>query len=60
MFLTKMHLPRRTFLRSLGAAIALPLLDSDPDCSGSDGRHPQLARYRYGGRELQLRHLVSL
>lgn len=27
MFLTKMHLPRRTFLRSLGATIALPLLD---------------------------------
>ena len=27
MFLTRMHLPRRTFLRSLGATIALPLLD---------------------------------
>ena len=28
MFLTKKHLPRRTFLRGAGAAIALPLLDS--------------------------------
>lgn len=28
MIITKMHLPRRTFLRGLGASIALPLLDS--------------------------------
>ncbi len=28
MFLTKKHLPRRTFLRGLGVSIALPLLDS--------------------------------
>ena len=28
MFITKKHLPRRTFLRSVGATIALPLLDS--------------------------------
>ena len=28
MFLTKKHLPRRTFLRGIGATIALPLLDS--------------------------------
>ena len=27
MFITKMHLPRRTVLRGLGAALALPLLD---------------------------------
>src|SRR5262245_33219138 len=27
MIITKMHLPRRTFLRGLGAALALPLLD---------------------------------
>ncbi|HEX4276235.1 MAG TPA: DUF1552 domain-containing protein [Bryobacteraceae bacterium] len=27
-FITKKHLPRRTFLRSVGAAISLPLLDS--------------------------------
>ena len=28
MIITKMHLPRRTFLRGLGATLALPLLDS--------------------------------
>jgi hypothetical protein len=28
MFVTKKHLPRRTFLRGIGAAVALPLLDS--------------------------------
>lgn len=28
MFITKRHLPRRTFLRGLGATVALPLLDS--------------------------------
>ena len=27
-FITKKHLPRRTFLRGAGVAIALPLLDS--------------------------------
>ena len=27
MIITKLHLPRRTFLRGLGATIALPLLD---------------------------------
>jgi len=28
MFITKKHLPRRTFLRGMGTAIALPLLDA--------------------------------
>jgi len=28
MFITKKHLPRRTFLRGAGAMIALPLLDA--------------------------------
>lgn len=28
MFITKKHLPRRTFLRGIGATVALPLLDS--------------------------------
>jgi hypothetical protein len=28
MFITKKHLPRRTFLRGMGATIALPLLDA--------------------------------
>ena len=28
MFLTKKHIPRRTFLRGMGVTLALPLLDS--------------------------------
>ena len=28
MFITKKHLPRRTFLRGVGVTLALPLLDS--------------------------------
>ena len=28
MFISKMHIPRRTFLRGMGAAVALPLLDA--------------------------------
>ena len=28
MFITKKSLPRRTFLRGMGAAVALPLLDA--------------------------------
>ena len=28
MFITKMSLPRRTFLRGMGATVALPLLDA--------------------------------
>ncbi len=28
MFLTKKHIPRRTFLRGVGVSLALPLLDS--------------------------------
>ena len=28
MIITKKHLPRRTFLRGIGASVALPLLDS--------------------------------
>ena len=28
MFITKMALPRRTFLRGMGAVVALPLLDA--------------------------------
>jgi len=28
MFITKKHIPRRTFLRGAGATLALPLLDA--------------------------------
>ena len=41
MYVTKKHLPRRTVLRGLGAAIGLPLLgrdDSGGHRAGADGR----------------------
>jgi hypothetical protein len=39
MFITKMSLPRRTFLRGMGAAVALPLLDSmAPALSATEAR----------------------
>ena len=31
MFITKKSLPRRTFLRGVGASLALPLLDEDEE-----------------------------
>ena len=43
MFITKMALPRRTFLRGMGVTVALPLLDAMvPALSahGQDGREP--------------------
>ena len=36
--LTKKHLPRRTFLRGMGAAIALPMLDAMTPALGAIGR----------------------
>src|SRR4051812_32361718 len=47
MIVTKKHLPRRTFLRGAGAALALPLLDSmipafAPLGHASTGRVPRL------------------
>src|SRR5688500_580907 len=38
MLITKMSLPRRTFLRGLGAAVALPLLDSMVPALGAASR----------------------
>ena len=43
MFITKMSLPRRTFLRGMGAAVALPLLDAMVPAltaAGEDRRQP--------------------
>ena len=34
-FLTKRHLPRRTFLRGMGVTMSLPLLDSMIPASSS-------------------------
>src|SRR6202051_4188687 len=38
MVITKKSLPRRTFLRGLGAAVALPLLDSMTPAYAAPGR----------------------
>ena len=38
MFVTRKHLHRRTFLRGMGAAIALPLLDAMVPALGQSSR----------------------
>ena len=38
MIITKKAIPRRTFLRGLGAAVALPLLDSMSPAFAAPGR----------------------
>ena len=43
MIITKKSLPRRTFLRGLGASLALPLLDSmTPALAATSGAKPAL------------------
>ena len=39
MIVTKKALPRRTFLRGLGTALALPLLDAMVPADDRPGRH---------------------
>ena len=49
MFITKMSLPRRTFLRGMGATLALPLLDAMVPAltaTGADRREPGAALRR--------------
>ena len=44
MFITKKHIPRRTFLRGAGVTMALPLLDSMIPAAtllAPDGRGPE-------------------
>ena len=44
MFITKKHIPRRTFLRGAGVTLALPLArfdDPGRDAAGPDGRDPE-------------------
>ena len=38
MILTRKHLPRRTFLQGVGAAIALPMLDAMTPALGAAGQ----------------------
>jgi hypothetical protein len=47
--ITRKHLPRRTFLRGLGATVALPLLDSMLPVGGSVARAAGLAPTRFAG-----------
>ena len=48
MFITKMHLPRRTVLRGLGATLALPLLDSMVPALTAQGRTAAAPIKRFG------------
>ena len=43
MFITKKHLPRRTFLRGVGATLALPLLDAMVPARAASNRERPLA-----------------
>ena len=48
MFVTRMALPRRTFLRGVGAAISLPLLDAMVPAFTSLARAQARPRTRFG------------
>jgi hypothetical protein len=48
MFLTKQSLPRRTFLRGAGAAVALPLLDAMVPSFTALAQTPAVPRTRFG------------
>jgi len=48
MFVTKTSLPRRTFLRGLGVAMGLPLLDAMVPALTVTGRTAASPRYRFG------------
>ena len=43
-FITKKHLPRRTFLRGMGVTLALPLLDADGSRRARRWRRPPRRR----------------
>ena len=48
MFISKMSLPRRTFLRGVGATVALPLLDAMVPAFTAIGRTAAAPRLRFG------------
>ena len=52
----KRHLPRRTFLRGVGAAIALPLLDSMIPAFGAKSQAPCRAAFVYFPNGVQMDH----
>ena len=47
MFITRMHLPRRTFLRGIGATLALPFLDAMMPAATAQSRSA-MPRLRFG------------
>ena len=47
MFITKMHLPRRTFLRGIGATLALPFLDAMMPAATAQSKSA-MPRLRFG------------
>ena len=49
MFITKKHIPRRTFLRGVGATVALPFLESMLPAVGSVARAAQITPTRFTG-----------
>ena len=49
MFITKKHLPRRTFLRGMGVTLALPLLDSMVPAQTPLGKTAAVSKTRFCG-----------
>ena len=49
MFLTKKHIPRRTFLRGAGVTLALPLLDSMIPAQTPLSKTAAVAKTRFTG-----------
>jgi len=48
MFISKLSLPRRTFLRGVGATVALPLLDAMVPAFTAIGKTAAAPRLRFG------------
>ena len=71
MIITRKHLPRRTFLKGMGAAIALPMLDAMTPAfaafattrrqgAGAAGLHLRAERHHHGGLDADgRRHRAS-
>src|ERR1051325_2067126 len=49
MFITRKHLPRRTFLQGLGVTLALPLLDSMIPAATAQAKTAALPKSRFCG-----------
>jgi hypothetical protein len=60
MFITKKSLPRRTFLRGVGAAIALPLLDAMVPAATALAQTPARPVRRFGAVYIPMGAIMSL